>query len=153
MLLRLSFYCANRINGRGFSQAIRNWKGIEEMSLGPLNGRYYAHIIREIGIQCKKLQVLYLCSFNLNVYVAALIAENLRYLKELRLQNLSISRAGLHAILSKWRKLVKVSITNCASLEVKNVERMSTEAGCRIKWLVGIETEAHSLNSMLDLQW
>jgi hypothetical protein len=101
MQQRLSLYCANRITGRGFSQAIRNWKGIEEMSLGPLDGRYYAHIIREIGIRCKKLQVLYLCSFNLNVYVAALIAENLRYLKELRWQNLSIPRAGLHAILSK----------------------------------------------------
>jgi len=149
-LQRLSLYCSNTITGKGFSRAIRNWKAVEEMSLGPLNGRYYAHIIREIGIQCKKLQVLNLCSFDINVYVAALIAENLRDLKELRLQDLSISRAGLHAILSKCRKLVKVSITYCAGLEPKNVEIRSTEAGCKIKWLIGTETKAHSLNSMLD---
>ncbi|KAE7995453.1 hypothetical protein FH972_000242 [Carpinus fangiana] len=153
-LQRLSLYCAKRITDRGFSRAIRNWKAIEEMSLGSLDPRYYDHIIREIGIHCKKLQVFCLCSLELNEYFAVLIAENLRYLKELGLQNVSISRASLHAILSKCSKLVTVSITDCGIAEPKNVEIRSTKAGYKIKWLIGTETEeVHSLNSMLDALW
>jgi hypothetical protein len=124
------------------------------MSLGSLDPRYYDHIIREIGIHCKKLQVFCLCSLELNVYFAVLIAQNLRYLKELGLQNVSISRASLHAILSKCSKLVTVSVSDCGIAEPKNVKIRSTKVGYKIKWLIGTETEeVHSLNSMLDALW
>ncbi|KAK6917308.1 LOW QUALITY PROTEIN: Cytochrome P450 [Dillenia turbinata] len=86
--------CSTKITGKGFSRAIRNWKKLEEILIGPIEISYIDHIFQEMGINCKRLEILCLSQTRLDEYTAVVIAKNLRELKEVLIVSVSSLEPG-----------------------------------------------------------
>lgn len=163
-LKRLFLAAPEELTGKGFSRAIRNWHGIEEMLLGPLDQVHLEHIIKEIGINCKNLEVLYLDHFWLNGFSAPVIAENLRRLTVVNFHEVFYSDSGLQVLLSKCAKLWKLELINCArfvkcgamlssfhpsyirTLRIKRIQDYNS-----IKWSIDGEQENYTPKEMVLL--
>lgn len=76
---------ATRITGKGFAEAICNWKNLKYIRLGNTRPEYFSQIIEEIGKACSDLEWLDIRAdrFHLTKDNAVVIAKNLTQLKNL----------------------------------------------------------------------
>ncbi|KAI8525141.1 hypothetical protein RHMOL_Rhmol13G0206000 [Rhododendron molle] len=159
-LRELTLPCGSEITHKGFSRALRYWNEIEKMSIGPFRNNYDVYrIIEAAGIICKKLEVLSLSGFFVNMQLSPQIAQNLKGVKLLRLEKAYIGKVALKNILSKCKKLQKVEIWHCLTLEgnesdlLASCEIKKTEVDGVIKWSLVGDAEPHNLKNLLNLLW
>ncbi|KAE9461704.1 hypothetical protein C3L33_06406, partial [Rhododendron williamsianum] len=159
-LRELTLPCGSEITHKGFSRALRYWNEIEKMSIGPFRNNYDVYrIIEAAGIICKKLEVLSLSGFFVNLQLSPQIAQNLKGVKLLRLEKAYIGKVALKNILSKCKKLQKVEIWHCLTLEgnesdlLASCEIKKTEVDGVIKWSLVGDAEPHNLKNLLNLLW
>ncbi|CAL5409562.1 unnamed protein product [Camellia sinensis] len=159
-LRELSLPFGRNIKHEGLSRAIRYWNRMEEMSIGPVicNNDIF-RIIEAIGINCKKLEALELLGLVLTQQLSPEIAKSLKGLKLLRLEMVYISKVSLKNFLSKCKKLQKVEIWHCLTLEgtesnfLASCEIKKTEMNGVTKWSLSRDAELYDMKNLLNLLW
>ncbi|GMP73024.1 hypothetical protein CsSME_00030887 [Camellia sinensis var. sinensis] len=156
----LSLPFERNIKHEGFSRAIRYWNGMEEMSIGSVicNNDIF-RIIEVIGINCKHIEALELLGLVLTQQLSPEIAKSLKGLKLLRLEMVPISKVSLKNFLSKCKKLQKVEIWHCLTLEgmesnfLVSCEIKKTEMNGVTKWSLSRDEELYDMKNLLNLHW
>lgn len=122
-LQSLSLCYAKKITGKGFSRAIRHWKALEDIRLGGLTTSNYDHIFKEIAINCKNLRTITLYDLEWPpLHIGIGVADNLKNIKEIRLDSFLMSRCFLHVMMSKCSNLIEVDISNCVVVNFEDGE-------------------------------
>ncbi|CAL5408386.1 unnamed protein product [Camellia sinensis] len=159
----LSIACGLYIERTGFSRAMQCWSRIEEMTISfsdcDSDNHDVGSIIEVIGINCKKLEVLCLFGLFIGQQLCPEIAKNLKGLKLLRLEECHIEKIGLKYILLKCKKLQKVEIWDCITLNCYELNLFVTckinkvEVDGVIKWSLVSEEGLYDLKGLLNFLW
>ena len=108
-----------------FSEALKYWKRLEKISIGPIFNHSMVHIIKELSINCRNLQVLHLDMsafkekdlFTLNAPNANLIATHLQ-LKEFWMVRGLVHRNGVSIILRQCQQLLTLCLIRSEGITI-----------------------------------
>ncbi|PIA48447.1 hypothetical protein AQUCO_01400796v1 [Aquilegia coerulea] len=115
----------NMITGVGFSRAIQHWKELRYLVIGTFKFPDYAHVIQEIGVNCKNLEFLKIHSMEMkldvkdgNVFVldertSLELATHLCQVKIFWFHGSLLYIQGLETILNKCSSLEGIIISSC----------------------------------------
>ncbi|CAL5409637.1 unnamed protein product [Camellia sinensis] len=152
----LSLPFGRNIKHEGFSRAIRYWNRMEEMSIGPVicNNDFF-RIIEAIGIKLQAARSPRIVRLGLNSKIVSWKCQESKGL--LRLEMVHISKGSPKNFLSKCKKLQKVEIWHCLTLEgtdfLASCEIKKREMNGVTKWSLSRYAELYDMKNLLNLLW
>ncbi|GLT27040.1 hypothetical protein SLA2020_020690 [Shorea laevis] len=108
----------------GLSRAIRKWKELEELSIGPLNNLNAPSFFRVLGKTCRNLTILTLSSyctgsrvyFRLDEINSLSLSRCVPQLSMLSMDQMPMFRSGVCIILQKCKNLEKLNLSQCGRM-------------------------------------
>ncbi|CAI9760425.1 unnamed protein product [Fraxinus pennsylvanica] len=146
----------------GFKRASRNWKKLEELSIG---GLYYEHVIfftLSLSRNYRNLNSLWLSGFKLPFSggyslkfdnVISLHIRDLRQLRDLTITGAGVHNEGVETIMANCEKLSRLNLINCARLDpgIYHLPAISVEVKRNhTKWYIDAQELSSSIQELIE---